>query len=167
MQLFLLLILHIHPHVTVAQKRLFAHCCCVQQTILDNIWWTNARMKNCISENKSAPAAHSEWWPDANAGADCCCPAASCPNLNNLVFYFYFQQTDYKLYKLTVWGNGNFPPRWWDVWHEESDSNILKPGINVDSSYKIVDLKVNGLLVTPNIITDLWVATDLSKIETK
>ena len=38
---------------------------------------------------------------------------------------------------------------------------------NVDSSYKIVDLKVNGLLVTPNIITDLWVATDLSKIETK
>ena len=120
-----------------------------------------------ISENKSAPAAHSERWPDANAAADCCRPAASCPNLNNLVFYFYFQQTDYKLYKLTVWGNGNFPPRWWDVWHEESDSNILKPGINVDSSYKMEDLKVNGLLVTPNIITDLWVATDLSKIETK
>ena len=158
------------PNIIVAQmSEASLSCCCgmcdVRQTILDfKIWWTNVRIK---TEIKSAPTAHSEKWPDADAAADCCCPAASCPNLNNLVFYFYFQQTDYKLYKLTVWGNGNFPPRWWDVWHEESDSNILKPGINVDSSYKMEDLKVNGLLVTLNIITDLWVATDLSKIETK
>ena len=106
MQLFLLLILHIQYSSSCYCCSEASLCCsgvcCRQYWTYFNIWWTNARMKNCISENKSAPAAHSERWPDANAAADCCRPAASCPNLNNLVFYFYFQQTDYKLYKLTV-----------------------------------------------------------------